>query len=174
MDAIMGMEGPGPGKGLPVEIGLLLGSSNPLILDIIASRVAGYDPLLIPTSRTALFRKNWLQSETEIVYDGPEMSSIIKQGFKKIPVSHSNNIALQFVMKRIKPLKKLERRPVFIHNNCTACQKCVSICPVQAIQPLAAKKNHIVLTDSKCIRCFCCSEVCNDNAVEIRRKVFGV
>ena len=174
MDAIMGMEGPGPGKGLPVEIGLLLGSSNPLVLDIIASRIAGYDPLLIPTSRTALFRKNWLQSETDIIYDGPEMTSIIKEGFKKIPVSHSNNIALQFVMKRIKPLKKLERRPVFINKNCTACQKCVSICPVQAIQPLPAKKSHIVLTDSKCIRCFCCSEVCMDNAVEIRRKVFGV
>jgi uncharacterized protein (DUF362 family)/Pyruvate/2-oxoacid:ferredoxin oxidoreductase delta subunit len=174
MDGIMGMEGPGPGKGLPVEVGLLLGSTNPLVLDIIASRVAGYDPMMIPTSRTALFRKNWLQSESDIVYDGPEIPSIIKEGFKKIPVSHSNNIALQFVMKRIKPLKKLERRPVFIYKNCTACQKCVSICPVQAIQSLPSKKSHIVLTDSKCIRCFCCSEVCNDNAVEIRRKVFGV
>ena len=174
MDGIMGMEGPGPGKGFPVEIGLLLGSTNPLVLDMIATRVAGYDPMMIPTSRTAFFRKKWLQTENEIIYDGPEISSVIKEGFKKIPVSHSNNIALQFVMKRIKPLKKLERRPVFTHTNCTACQKCVSICPVQAIHPLPSKKSHIVLTDSKCIRCFCCSEVCNDNAVDIRRKVFGV
>jgi uncharacterized protein (DUF362 family)/Pyruvate/2-oxoacid:ferredoxin oxidoreductase delta subunit len=174
MDGIMGMEGPGPGKGLPVEIGLLLGSTNPLAMDIIATRVAGYDPLMIPTSRTALFRKNWLQSEKEIIYDGPEINSIIKVGFKKIPVSHSNNIALQFIMKRIKPLKKLERRPVFIHNNCTGCQKCVNICPVKAIQPLPTNKSYIVLKDSICIRCFCCSEVCNDNAVEIKRKVFGV
>jgi len=174
MDGIMGMEGPGPGKGLPVEIGLLLGSTNPLVLDLIASRVAGYDPMMVPTSRTALFRKKWLLSENDIIYDGPEINSIIKEGFKRIPVSHSNNIALQFVMKRIKPLKKLERRPVFIHENCSACQKCISICPVNAIQPLHSKKSHIVLTDSKCIRCFCCSEVCMDNAVEIRRKVFGV
>jgi uncharacterized Fe-S center protein len=77
-------------------------------------------------------------------------------------------------MKRIKFLKKIERRPVFIHENCTGCQKCVNICPVKAIQPLTTKNTHIVLTDSKCIRCFCCSEVCTDNAVEIRRKVFGV
>jgi uncharacterized protein (DUF362 family)/Pyruvate/2-oxoacid:ferredoxin oxidoreductase delta subunit len=174
MDGIMGMEGPGPGKGLPVEIGLLLGSTNPLVLDMIASRVAGYDPMMIPTSRTALFRKKWLISENEIIFDGPEINSIIKKGFKKIPVSHSNNIALQFVMKRIKPLKKLERRPVFLHENCSGCQKCIRICPVNAIQPLPYKKSHIVLTDSKCIRCFCCSEVCMDNAVEIRRKVFGV
>jgi uncharacterized protein (DUF362 family)/Pyruvate/2-oxoacid:ferredoxin oxidoreductase delta subunit len=174
MDGIMGMEGPGPGGGFPIAIGLLLGSTNPLAIDITASRIAGYDPIVVPTSRTALFRKKWLQSKEDISYDGPEINSLIMEGFKKIPVSSNNNIALQFVMKRIKLLKKLERRPVFIHDNCTGCQKCVNICPVQAIQPLPSKKTYIVLTDSKCIRCFCCSEVCVDNAVEIRRKVFGV
>jgi uncharacterized protein (DUF362 family)/Pyruvate/2-oxoacid:ferredoxin oxidoreductase delta subunit len=174
MDAITGMEGPGPGRGFPVQIGLLIGSTNPLAVDIISSRIAGYDPMVVPTSRTALFRKKWLQSEEEIDYDGPEINSIIKEGFTKIPISGSNNIAFQFLMKRIKILRKLERRPVFIHNNCTGCQKCVNICPVNAIMPLPSNKLHIVLTDRTCIRCFCCSEVCNDNAVEIRRKVFGV
>jgi uncharacterized protein (DUF362 family)/Pyruvate/2-oxoacid:ferredoxin oxidoreductase delta subunit len=174
MDGIMGMEGPGPGRGFPVEVGLLFGSTNPLVLDIIASRIAGYEPLLIPTSRVAFFRKIWLSSEDEIIYDGPDINSIKKAGFTKIPISVTNNISLKFIMKRIKFLKKLERRPVFIHENCTGCQKCVNICPVQAILPLSSKKTHIVLTDNKCIRCFCCSEVCTDNAVEIRRKVFGV
>jgi uncharacterized protein (DUF362 family) len=174
MDGIMGMEGPGPGRGFPTEIGLLLGSTNPLVMDITASRIAGYDPMAIPTSRTAFFRKNWLQSLEAIEYNGPELSTIIKKGFNKVPISTNNNIALQFVMKRITVLKKLERRPVFIHENCTGCKKCVNICPVQAIEQLPGNKTHIVLTDSKCIRCFCCSEVCTDNAVEIRRKVFGV
>lgn len=174
MDGIMGMEGPGPGRGLPVKIGLILGSTNPLALDMVASRIAGYEPLLIPTSRAAYFRKIWLSSEEDIIYDGPEISGLVKKGFKKIPISTTNNIALKFVLKRIKILKKLERRPYFIHNNCTGCQKCVNICPVQAILPLPSDKTHILLTDSKCIRCFCCSEVCTDNAVEIRRKVFGV
>jgi len=174
MDGIMGMEGPGPGRGIPVEIGLLLGSTNPLALDITASRIAGYEPLLIPTSRTAFFRKSWLSSLENIIYDGPEIESILKKGFKKVPISTTNNIALKFILKRIKFLKKLERRPVFVHENCTGCQKCVNICPVQAIAPLPSKKTHIVLTDSKCIRCFCCSEVCTDNAVVIKRKVFGV
>jgi uncharacterized protein (DUF362 family)/Pyruvate/2-oxoacid:ferredoxin oxidoreductase delta subunit len=174
MDGIMGMEGPGPGRGFPVETGLLFGSTNPLILDMIACQIAGYDPMVIPTNRTAFFRKNWLQAEEDIIYNGPEISTIIKEGFTKIPVSDTNNIALQFVMKRIKFLKKVERRPVFVHGKCTGCQKCVNICPVEAIHPLPSKKSYIVLTDRKCIRCFCCSEVCNDNAVEIRRKLFGV
>jgi uncharacterized protein (DUF362 family)/Pyruvate/2-oxoacid:ferredoxin oxidoreductase delta subunit len=174
MDGITGMEGPGPGGGFAIDIGLLIGSTNPLALDIIASKIAGYDPMIIPTSRTALFRKKWLQSEVDISYDGPEIGSIIKEGFNKIPISTFNNIALKFVMKRIKFLRKLERRPVFIHENCTGCQKCVKICPVAAILPLTSNKTHIALTDSKCIRCFCCSEVCTDDAVEIRRKIFGV
>jgi NAD-dependent dihydropyrimidine dehydrogenase PreA subunit len=170
----MGMEGPGPGRGFPVAIGLLFGSTNPLILDMTASRIAGYEPLVIPTSRVAFFRKNWLQSENDILYDGPDINSIIKRSFLKVPISSTNNIALKFVMRRIKFLKKLERRPVFIHENCTECEKCINICPVKAIIPLPSEKNHILLTDSKCIRCFCCSEVCLDNAVIIRRKVFGV
>lgn len=174
MDAIMGMEGPGPGRGFPVEIGLLLGSTNPLALDMTASRIAGYEPLVVPTSRAAFFRKTWLQSEADIIYDGPEISSIVKNGFKKIPISTTNNIALKFIIRRIKFLKKLESRPVFIHEKCTGCQKCVNICPVQAILPLPSKKTHILLTDKKCIRCFCCSEVCTDNAVVIRRKFIGV
>jgi uncharacterized protein (DUF362 family)/Pyruvate/2-oxoacid:ferredoxin oxidoreductase delta subunit len=174
MDGIMGMEGPGPGRGFPTSIGLLLGSTNPLVLDMIASRIAGYDPLIIPTSRSAFFRKKWLKSEEEINYNGPEISTIIKEDFNKVPVSNINNIAFKFILKRIKFLKKLERRPVFIHKNCTGCMKCVNICPVQAIKPLPSRKTYIILTDSICIRCFCCSEVCTDNAVEIRRKVFGV
>jgi ferredoxin len=152
---------------------LLLGSTNPLILDIIGSKIAGYDPMIVPTSRTAFFRKNWLNSMEEIIYDGPELNTIIKKDFLRIPVSANSNIALQFVMKRIKPLKKLERRPVFLHDKCTGCEKCIKICPVNAINMHSSNPNYVVLSDNNCIRCFCCSEVCMDNAVEIRRKVFG-
>jgi uncharacterized protein (DUF362 family)/Pyruvate/2-oxoacid:ferredoxin oxidoreductase delta subunit len=174
MDGIMAMEGPGPGNGYPVKAGLLIGSTNPVAVDIIASNAAGYETMAIPTTRYALQRKLWLQHEDEIIYDGPDRSAIQIKGFKKIPVSGIKNIALQFVLKRVKPLRKIEKRPVFLHNNCTGCHKCIKICPVGAIHPHEKNKKHIVLTDSKCIRCFCCSEVCGDNAIEIRRKLFGV
>lgn len=174
MDGIMGMEGPGPANGMPRKIGLILGSSNPLILDLIATSVAGYDPMVIPTNRTAFFRKEWLTDMDEIEYDGPDRDSIRVKEFTRIPVSVNSNISFQFVVRRIKPLRKLERRPVFLHDKCTGCHKCVKICPVNAISPHPEKSNYIVLTDSKCIRCFCCSEVCMDSAIEIRRKVFGV
>jgi uncharacterized protein (DUF362 family)/Pyruvate/2-oxoacid:ferredoxin oxidoreductase delta subunit len=175
MDGIMGMEGPGPGpKGMPVATGVLLGSSNPLALDIIAGRIAGYDPHDIPTTRIGLSRKKWLRSEEEIIYDGPLLSDIQKTDFKRIPLSRNGNSGLRFVLARTGFLRKLERRPVFIHENCTGCRKCINICPSDAIHTLPSAKTRIILTDSKCIRCFCCAEACTDNAVDIRVKIFGV
>jgi uncharacterized protein (DUF362 family)/Pyruvate/2-oxoacid:ferredoxin oxidoreductase delta subunit len=173
MDAIMGMEGPGPGRGIPVHVGVLIGSTNPVALDIIASSIAGYDPNSIPTTRISLLRGKWLPSAEDIVYNGPELKSLVIKDFKKVPLSRMTNISLKFIMNRVSFLRKVDRRPVFIHDNCSGCQKCVKICPVEAIKPHSHKKNHIMLTDNKCIRCYCCSEVCGDNAVEIRRKLFG-
>jgi uncharacterized protein (DUF362 family)/Pyruvate/2-oxoacid:ferredoxin oxidoreductase delta subunit len=172
MDGIMGMEGPGPGNGNPYNVGVLTGSSNPLALDIIASTIAGYDPMVIPTNISSLKRGKWLKSRDNIDYSGPELSTLVRHDFKRIPVTGNTNIAIKFIMRRVSFLRRLERRPVFIHENCIGCAKCIKICPHKAIVLHNRKKNHVVLTDSKCIRCFCCSEVCPENAIDIRRKIF--
>jgi uncharacterized protein (DUF362 family)/Pyruvate/2-oxoacid:ferredoxin oxidoreductase delta subunit len=174
MDGIIGMEGPGPGQGMPKKVGLIIGSTNPLVMDMVATRIAGYDPILIPTNKVAFFRKKWMADENDMVYDGPDIDEIKIPDWVRIPVASNTNISVQFVMRRIKPLRKLERRPDFLHDKCTGCHKCVKICPVNAIRPHQEKENWIVLTDSKCIRCYCCAEVCMDKAVKVRRKVFGV
>ncbi|HBE40400.1 MAG TPA: hypothetical protein DDW27_04215 [Bacteroidales bacterium] len=174
MDGIIGMEGPGPGQGIPVKTGVLIGSSNPVALDIKATTIAGYDPISIPTNYLALKRGKWLKDPADIIYDGPEIESLIKKDFKKIPDTGSGNKAFRFVYNRLKRIRRLQRRPVFIHENCIGCRECIKICPQNAIVMHCEKKNHVVLTDRKCIRCFCCSEVCQSNAVEIRRKLFGV
>jgi uncharacterized protein (DUF362 family)/Pyruvate/2-oxoacid:ferredoxin oxidoreductase delta subunit len=174
MDGISGMEGPGPGQGTPRKMDLLVGSTNPVALDIIASGVAGYDPADIPTNALALEEGLWIKDKNDIIYDGPDLETITKKDFKRIPITRNENISLKFLRKRIRFLRKIERRPVFIHANCTACLECIKICPENAIKMHPVRHNHVVLTDSKCIRCFCCSEVCQSNAVEIRRKFFGV
>jgi ferredoxin len=145
-----------------------------LALDIIASTIAGYNPREMPANRIALARGKWLKSESEINYDGPEIKSVIKKDFKRIPITYVNNISIKFLKNRIRFLRKLDKRPVFNHNNCTGCGECIRICPHNAIIMHAVIENYVVLTDNKCIRCYCCSEVCKYNAVLIRRKVFGV
>jgi uncharacterized protein (DUF362 family)/Pyruvate/2-oxoacid:ferredoxin oxidoreductase delta subunit len=174
MDAITGMEGPGPGGGTPIKIGLLMGSSNPLALDIIASTIAGYNPKDIPTTSVAISRGLWMKSYNDFIFDGPELNSLIRNDFKKIPLSSNESVITRFLKGKVHFLRKLDRRPVFIHQNCIGCKDCIKICPANAIAMHPNKENFVVLSDNKCIRCFCCSEVCQSNAVIIRRKLFGV
>ena len=174
MDGIMGMEGPGPGQGSPVKMGVLIGSSNPAALDVIATKLAGYDPMAIPTNSAAINRGKWLKDIADIIYDGPSIESLIKKDFKRISESGPKNTIYRFIFNRLKRIRRLQRRPVFIHKNCIGCRECIKICPLNAIVMDCKKENWVVLTDSKCIRCFCCSEVCQSNAVEIRRKPLGV
>ena len=174
MDGIMGMEGPGPGQGIPVKMELLIGSSNPVVLDIIATTIAGYDPMIIPTTSVAVARGTWLRDPRDIVYDGPDIETLIKKDFRRIPESAGEKSLKRFLINRINKIRRLQRRPVFIHKNCIGCKECIKMCPMNAIVMHSVKKNYVVLTDRKCIRCFCCSEVCQSNAVVIRRKLIGV
>jgi len=174
MDGISAMEGHGPGQGTPYKTEVLIGSSNPLALDLIASKIAGYNPGEIPTSRISLARGIWMKSPDEINYDGPDLHSLIRKDFKRIHVTTNTNISLMFLKNRIHFLRKFERRPVFIHENCTGCSECIRICPLNAIVMDRIRKNYVILTDRKCIRCFCCSEVCKFKAVRIKIKLFGV
>lgn len=173
MDGIIGMEGHGPAQGTPFRTEVLLGSVNPLALDIIASTIAGYDPKDIPISRIALARGIWLKSADEISYNGPALNSLIRKDFNRIPVIGNTNVSLKFLKDKIRFLRKFDRRPVFIHENCTGCRECIKICPRNALTMDNVIKNYVVLTDSKCIRCFCCSEVCKFSAVKIKVRVFG-
>ncbi len=173
IDGIVSMEGPGPANGVPVKTGILAGSVNPLALDIIASSVAGYRPEDIPTTAEGLRRQLWLSSINEIEYDGPPAESIVKSDFRRIAIGGNRNISIQFIMNRIKPLRRFDKRPVISRSLCISCGDCIRICPVDALRYDSRSAGRVRLKDSSCIRCYCCSEVCPAGAITIRRKLFG-
>ena len=169
MDAIWAMEGSGPGNGERYPLHLVLGSSNPLALDIIATKIIGYTPLEIETSSEGLMRKKWLSSIDEIVLQGSDMEQIIRTDFKLIPKISLWKMLLNIVLKRIPFLRnKLKRKPVFCKNRCTGCQVCIRICSVQAIRISPKNPQRVILDSKKCISCFCCHEICQSNAIEIK------
>jgi uncharacterized protein (DUF362 family) len=98
MDAIVGMEGPGPGSGDPRHIGLVLASSNLLAMDIAASEIVGYPPLEIPVSREALSRGIWLRSISEIQYPLLRPEDLRIPDFKKIPLKKSGGQLMEFLL----------------------------------------------------------------------------
>ena len=168
MDAIVAMEGPGPGNGHPFSLQLLLGSTNPLALDVIASKIIGYNPLTIDTNTEALKRKKWLASTEEIVVQGNDVEQCIRNDFKLIQKESVWKMGFGIVLRRIPLLRRLERRPVFFKSRCTGCKACVNICSVQAIHVSPKDPKKIILNSKKCIHCFCCHEVCPNNAIEIK------
>ncbi|HPY67288.1 MAG TPA: DUF362 domain-containing protein [Bacteroidales bacterium] len=173
MDGIMGMEGEGPGQGTPVNTGVLIGSTNPLAVDITACKIVDYDPMIVPTNSIALSKGVWLKDEKDIEYDGPPLESLIMKNFKRIAHASNGNVVVRFLMHRLRSVRSLQVKPVFIHDKCIGCRECIKICSMNALAMHPVKKNWVVLTDNKCIRCFCCSEICQSNAIQVRRNFFG-
>lgn len=172
MDAVVAMEGPGPGSGYPKHLGFIAASANLLALDAACASIVGYDPLEIPIFQEALKRKIWLNSFEEIIYPAMQPAEVKPETFKKVKILKDTGfikkILPDFVFKLVKDL--YVPRPFFSKSKCIGCGKCVEICPPDALE-LQGKENKrkAVVDYSKCIRCYCCHEVCPVDAIRIGR-----
>jgi uncharacterized protein (DUF362 family)/Pyruvate/2-oxoacid:ferredoxin oxidoreductase delta subunit len=176
MDAIVGMEGPGPGSGDPRHIGLVLASPNLLALDIAASGIIGYPPLEIPVTREALGRRIWLNSPSEIRYPLLTPEELRIGDFKKIPLKKSGGQLLEFLLPR--PFRtfreRLTPRPVIDRSVCLRCGECARICGSKAITLAGEGADKQMRIDyNACIRCYCCHEICPAKAIAIRKVSWG-
>lgn len=171
MDAIVAMEGPGPGSGYPKQVGILMASSNVLALDITAADLIGYDPMQIPILRIGLERKIWLDSIEQIQCLGANPDDVKPETFLRVKVLKDTGFIDKFLPKALYGFIKnlYVPRPFFSKNKCIACGKCVKICPADALELQGSKKKHINIDYNKCIRCYCCHEVCPVEAIRISR-----
>jgi uncharacterized protein (DUF362 family)/Pyruvate/2-oxoacid:ferredoxin oxidoreductase delta subunit len=173
MDAVTGMEGPGPSAGTPRHIGLVLASSNLLAMDAAACAVIGYPAEAIPIHKDALGRSVWLSDFREIEYPGLSPADARISGFVKVPFKRSTSQFLDFILPG--PLRALREsfapRPVIRHDICVRCGDCVRICSPEAMSITGEEKERRVVIDYRnCIRCFCCHEICPAIAIDITKR----
>ena len=166
MDAVVAMEGDGPGTGDPRQVGLLIGSENPLALDVAATEIMGLhrteNPILMEAERRAL-GPNRLE-DIEVI--GADIADVRVPDFKRTRVS-AGSLGLDrmpWYQRLLEPMLKdaFTVRPRVIWHRCIACGTCIEGCPMEAIRFVDERAS---IDDDKCIRCYCCHEICPEEAI---------
>ncbi len=169
MDAVVGMEGPGPGNGTPRHLGWLIASRDCLALDWVAAGLVGYEPGDIPYLADARDRGFLDPGNIEVRDLDPLREKV--PDFKRIHVPHDTDFFrahLPASVHRIARSLAVER-PVFSDRRCVACSGCVKICPAEALVFREGKRAPVV-DYAACIRCYCCHEICPADAIRLVRR----
>ncbi len=161
MDAVVGLEGEGPGTaGRRKPTGLILCSKNAVALDIIAAEIMCFKKDEVLTNTLAKKREIFTD-KIEVV--GEKVSSV-KTNYKK------PNSAIGGIVPMIAPFvfRIIAKKPCIRHEKCKKCLSCVKICPPKAMS-FNKETKQVEIDRKKCILCYCCSEVCPHEAIELRR-----
>jgi uncharacterized protein (DUF362 family)/NAD-dependent dihydropyrimidine dehydrogenase PreA subunit len=166
MDAVWAMEGDGPGTGHPRQVGLLIGSENPLALDVVACEIMGISRrqnMVIMEAEKRGLHPNRIE-DVEIV--GADLAEVKVPDFRhpKVTPGDFGLDPMPWHQRILQPYFKSAYtvRPRVIWHRCIACGSCIEGCPVEAVS-LVNEKAYI--DDDKCIRCYCCHELCPEEAV---------
>ncbi len=155
MDAIVGMEGEGPAGGTPRQIGAVIASADSLALDVVASSMAGLDPLEVYSNRAGARRGLCPDSVDAIEVVGEDWRTLAPEGFE-LPARDITARMPAWLGRRLRSwttARPILERPV----ECTRCKQCEKSCPVGAI---VVGEGGPVFDHSTCIRCYCCQELC--------------
>ncbi len=174
MDAVMAMEGDGPGTGDPKKVGLILAGENALALDVVAGEILGLDrknnPFLVQAEKRGI-RPHRIE---QIDLIGAPLSTLKVPDFKFPPtITEGTGFInhLSWWQKPLQPIFKdsLSRKPRILKKKCVACAACYQACPAKAISMVKnSRKTYAKIDESKCIRCYCCHEMCSEDAIVLK------
>ena len=171
LDAVLAMEGNGPGRhGRPRKLDAIIAGTDPVAIDLVACELLGVDPNRVPTLVAARARGLWSGAPHAVTVLGTPLDSIRVRDFA-LPASVADpqgGRRLMMPLHRVaRPLVAglLTTRPAPNPERCTGCGACVRACPVGAIH---VRQRLAVVDDALCVRCYCCHELCAQAAVDLR------
>jgi len=142
LDAVYGMEGPGPAGGDPKHLGAIIGGISPYAADLAQSYLMGLRTDSVYTIQEAAARGLVPDDPAQLTWLGDDAAKL-RTSFK--PASDSKKNTIPQILK-----------------NCTGCGDCARICPADCI---AIKERKAVITEKECIKCYCCHEFCQEKAI---------
>ncbi|HJV35264.1 DUF362 domain-containing protein [Geomonas sp.] len=163
VDAVVAMEGNGPGSGDPVPFGVLLAGDNALAADVVAAELAAIPNklLYVETAARALDLPGCRREEIECVGVQPK-----EAGCPPLRLPHLSDVQFglpRFLKTRLK--NQLTSRPEMIEGSCQLCGICVNACPPKAIR---VQGGRLRFDYQRCIRCMCCRELCPHGALQLK------
>jgi uncharacterized protein (DUF362 family)/Pyruvate/2-oxoacid:ferredoxin oxidoreductase delta subunit len=163
VDAIVAMEGNGPGSGDPCRMGLLLAGDNAVAVDLIAAEIAQVPKKLLYLENAA--RKLALPGarREEIECCGAPLTQL---GLAPLKLPHLSDLQFGlpgFLKNRLR--NQFTSRPQVLMRRCELCGVCVRACPPKAIR---IDEGKLHFDYQRCIRCFCCRELCPRAALKLK------
>lgn len=163
LDGVVGMEGSGPSRGNPVDVGVIMASENCVALDMIASRLIGFDPNDIVTTTDAASRGWGPATPEEIMLLGDPIDKV-RVEFER-PGQAPYAALPAFLIRYLGRFYSM--KPRIDQDKCQECGACIENCPTAAIElPYPVK-----IDDAKCVQCYTCFELCPHNSIFIKKSL---
>ncbi len=163
VDAVVSMDGNGPGSGRPRETGFIMAGEDALAVDYMLCRFLGVEPLKLPTLKAACDKGLFPENPAINLlgdFSAPEFAGV--RDFSLPPGTHLEWTIPETARRFLKDA--LTTRPRVDKGKCKLCMMCADTCPAKAMKRLDA---GIEINYRQCIRCFCCQEICPYGAIDI-------
>ena len=166
MDAVIGMDGNGPGtSGTSHVYGCIGASIDPVALDTVFTQAMGYRPGEVIHLAQAGERSLGIMDIDQIKIEGDP--ALLHFGRLKLPTSRWFFNVPSWISSPIANQLKLE--PNVNIEKCTGCGTCSQVCPANVIKNGKPPSFHL----ADCIGCMCCSESCPQGAITPKRNLIA-
>ncbi|NLS79373.1 MAG: DUF362 domain-containing protein [Chloroflexi bacterium] len=171
MDGVLGMEGNGPSAGDVRRVGVILGSTDDLALDVVAAALVGMDPQQVPPLAVATARGLTTGRLEDVELRGLPLEQARLDPPFRLPTAATarRGPSILGAISRVWPGQVTKPYPV-ANADCTACRTCVRACPVKAI---TIENGRARMATNLCIQCYCCHELCPYHAIDLQLHWLG-